>query len=124
MGKHEVHMRRSWTDGEPDTLTVSVQSSWDTGERYTVFTTNSTWLNRGQVLELQEYLSRCLEKMAEDEGDARPAFRLVKDGQIWDYSNLQEDVEAWREKILREEPYAGVEIQPSTRAEMLAWKEG
>lgn len=52
------------------------------------------------------------------------AFKLIKDGNVWDYSNLREDVEAWRKKILREEPEARVEIRDSTREEMLAWKEG
>lgn len=66
MGKHEIHMRRAWTDEEPDTLTVSVESSRGTGERFTVFTCSSTWLDRKQVLELREYLGECLVAMDED----------------------------------------------------------
>jgi hypothetical protein len=53
----------------------------------------------------------------------KTAFKLVKDGEVWDYSDLREYMEALRNKILREEPEAQVEILPCTRDEMTAWKE-
>lgn len=63
--KHAIHMRRDWYDGEPERLTVSVQSDAETGERYTVFTTSSTWLKPSQVSELMDYLRYCQVVMGE-----------------------------------------------------------
>lgn len=58
------------------------------------------------------------------EPEVRPAYKLIKDGGIWDYSDLREYMEALRNKILREEPEARVEIRDCTGEEMLSWKEG
>lgn len=63
--KHAIHVRRSWTDLEPERLTVSVQSDAQTGERCTVFTTSSTWLDQEQVAQLIDYLRYCQVVMAE-----------------------------------------------------------
>jgi hypothetical protein len=57
--KHAVHVRRNWYDAEPERLTVTVESSSDTGERCTVFTTSCTWLDETQVDQLIEYLKYC-----------------------------------------------------------------
>ena len=53
-----------------------------------------------------------------------PAFKVVKNGHDWDYSTHRIDAERWRDKILREEPDARVEIRETTRARMMEWKEG
>lgn len=58
-GKHAIHVRRDWYDGEPERLSVSVESDATTGDRFTVFTTSSTWLGREQVDQLIEYLEYC-----------------------------------------------------------------
>ena len=58
-GKHAIHVRRRWWDKEPEYLEVSVESSSDTGERFTVFTTSSTWLGREALAQLIDYLEYC-----------------------------------------------------------------
>jgi len=63
--KHAIHVRRSWYDQEPERLDVSVESGADTGERFTVFTTSSTWLNPEQLSELIDYLRYCQTVMRE-----------------------------------------------------------
>lgn len=64
--KHAVHVKRSWYDEEPERLDVSVESDSQTGERFTVFTTSSTWLNPVQVAELIDYLRHCQTLMHSD----------------------------------------------------------
>ena len=34
------------------------------------------------------------------------AYKLIKDGHVWDYSDHLCDVERWQEKVLREDPDA------------------
>lgn len=57
--KHALHVKRQWFDQEPERLTVSVESDSMTGERCTVFTTSSIWLDETQVDQLIEYLRYC-----------------------------------------------------------------
>jgi hypothetical protein len=65
--KHAIHVRRAWYDHEPERLTVSVESDGQTGDRYTVFTTSSTWLDPTQVDQLIDYLQYCKVVMAEED---------------------------------------------------------
>lgn len=74
-GEPEVHLLRTWEDAESDWLTVSVENSGSTLERFTVFTGSCVWLNKQQVLDLRAYLSQCLVKMGEgDEIDKAVAL--------------------------------------------------
>jgi hypothetical protein len=66
-GKHAVHIRRNWYDLEPERVTVSVQSSSETGERFVVITTSSTWLDETQVDQLIAYLQYCKVVMNEED---------------------------------------------------------
>lgn len=50
------------------------------------------------------------------------AYRVVADGEIWDYSTHRVDVERWRDKILSEEPDTHVEIQEADLTDMYDWK--
>lgn len=50
------------------------------------------------------------------------AYMLVKDGNVWDCSNLMADMDDWTRKILREEPDAVIEVKPCTLARMMIWK--
>ena len=63
--KHAIHVRRDWWDPEPERVSVSVESSASTGERFTVITTSSTWLDKEQVRQLIEYLQYCTVVMDE-----------------------------------------------------------
>lgn len=65
--KFAIHVRRNWYDHEPERLTVSVESDSQTGERCTVFTTSSTWLNETQVDQLIDYLKYCKIVMNEED---------------------------------------------------------
>lgn len=65
--KHAIHVRRRWWDKEPEYLEVSVESAADTGERFTVFTTSSTWLTREALDQLIDYLDYC--RIVMDEQD-------------------------------------------------------
>jgi hypothetical protein len=65
--KHAIHVRRRWWDKEPEYLEVSVESSSETGERFTVFTTSSTWLNSEQLAQLIDYLEYCQTVMEEED---------------------------------------------------------
>lgn len=65
--KHAVHVRRNWYDQEPERLTVTVESESTTGDRYTVFTTSSTWLDEEQIDQLIEYLKYCKVVMNEED---------------------------------------------------------
>jgi hypothetical protein len=66
-GKHAMHVRRAWYDHEPERLTVSVESESTTGDRFTVFTTSSTWLDLTQVGQLIDYLHYCKIVMQEED---------------------------------------------------------
>jgi hypothetical protein len=63
--KHALHVKRNWYDNEPERLTVSVESSASTGERFAVFTTSCTWLSEVQVDQLIDYLQYCKTVMNE-----------------------------------------------------------
>lgn len=65
--KHAIHVGRAWYDHEPERLMVSVQSESTTGNRFTVFTTSSTWLDLTQVNQLIDYLEYCKVVMQEDD---------------------------------------------------------
>jgi hypothetical protein len=52
------------------------------------------------------------------------AYRLIKNGNTWDYSTHPSDIVHWGKKILREEPEAVLEVEETTREEMMAWREG
>jgi hypothetical protein len=50
------------------------------------------------------------------------AYKLIKDGHVWDYSTHLVDVLRWGCKVRKEEPDAVLEIEEADREEMLAWK--
>lgn len=61
--KYQVLMRKRWTDPEPDTLDVAVQTSATTGEAFVVFTCTSTWLTAKQAAEVMDFLGGCIGKV-------------------------------------------------------------
>jgi hypothetical protein len=73
---------------------------------------------------LQAELDQAREPVPEVPRWEPPVFKVVKDGHDWDYSTDRGYVERLRDKILREEPEAEVDIRNSTRTEMMRWKEG
>lgn len=52
------------------------------------------------------------------------AYRLMKDGAVWDYSNHLADIEKWTLKILAEEPDAAVSVDLASREEWYSWRTG
>jgi hypothetical protein len=58
--KHAIICQRSWTDEEPDTLTVSVQLDGSTGAACVVFTGSCTWLSSIQAREVREWIVQCI----------------------------------------------------------------
>lgn len=58
--RHMVLSRKSWTDPEPETLDVGLESSNDTSEVFCVFTTSYTWLDKKQTTQVYEHLSEIL----------------------------------------------------------------
>lgn len=53
-----------------------------------------------------------------------PAYRVRKDGVVWDYSQHPADPVDWRLKILLEEPEAEVVIEEATYKDMYEFKTG
>lgn len=51
-------------------------------------------------------------------------FRLMKNGQVWDYSMHLADIEKWADKIIAEDPSARVEVEFASTAEAAAWRGG
>lgn len=51
------------------------------------------------------------------------AWKLLMDGEVWDYSTHRSDCELWWQKVRSEEPEATLDILPATREEMMRWKE-
>ena len=52
----------------------------------------------------------------------RVTFKVIKNGNIWDYTTHYSDTLLWRDKILREEPDADVTIEEASYTEMMDWK--
>lgn len=52
--------RKAWTDLEPDTFYMSVESSTPDAERCVVVSGNATWLSADQAEEVQEFLGKCI----------------------------------------------------------------
>lgn len=65
-GLHRTLMSAFWTDAEPDTLTISVQTDTSTGEPFIVFTGSCTWLPAQVVRdEVIPWLAKCEMKVRE-----------------------------------------------------------
>lgn len=57
--------QRKWTDPEPDTFTVSVESSEPNSRRHVVVSGNATWLTAEQAREVRDFLLPCI-RICED----------------------------------------------------------
>lgn len=54
--------------------------------------------------------------------DGAPAWKLLVDGAVWDYSTHRSDCELWWAKVRAEEPERTLDILPASRDEMMGWK--
>lgn len=62
-GLHRVVQEREWTDPEPDTLTIAVETCDDSGKAVVTFTCSSTWLDASTVRdEIVPWLLDCCAK--------------------------------------------------------------
>ena len=52
--------RKAWTDLEPDTFYMSVESPTPDSQRCVVVSGNATWLTADQAEEVQEFLAKCI----------------------------------------------------------------
>jgi hypothetical protein len=59
--KHVVYSIREWTDEEPDTFRMSIQSGAGDDEKFVVMTGNATWLNLEQAKEVFVELGKYIE---------------------------------------------------------------
>lgn len=55
---HTVYMKSQWTDPEPDTFRMSVESANPRGPKFVVVSGNATWLSLKQAREVHETLGR------------------------------------------------------------------
>jgi hypothetical protein len=55
-------MCAEWYDPEPDRLSIDLKLNEDL-EPFVVFTTSSSWMDKQQVTEIRDYLTKCLEEM-------------------------------------------------------------
>lgn len=55
-----IWARRRWTDPEPDTFTMSVESSQPDTKRHVVVSGCATWLTAEQAKEVGQFLSQCI----------------------------------------------------------------
>ena len=62
---HRTLMSKSWTDDEPDTLRISVELCEGDHKPAISFTCSSTWLDAGQVLEVEAWLKECRAKVVQ-----------------------------------------------------------
>lgn len=60
-GRWTLWARKSWTDAEPDTFYVSVESSTPDTKRFVVVSGNATWLTPEQAKEAAEFMLQCAE---------------------------------------------------------------
>lgn len=58
----------------------------------------------------------------EDLIEGPTAFKLIKNGHVWDYSTHRSDCERWQEKVLFEDPDADTQILGCSYKEMMDWK--
>lgn len=60
---HTVYMKSQWTDPEPDTFRMSVESANWRGPKFVVMSGHATWLSLKQAREVHETLGRYIEFM-------------------------------------------------------------
>jgi hypothetical protein len=57
--KFKVLAEKSWTDPEPDTLTIAVCLDGSSGRAHVVFVGNAVWLQEAESAEVRAWLVEC-----------------------------------------------------------------
>lgn len=65
---HTVYMKSQWTDPEPDTFRMSVESANPRGPKFVVMSGCATWLSLKQAREVYETLGRYIAFMERRNG--------------------------------------------------------
>lgn len=81
--------RKAWTDPEPDTFYMSVESSAPDSQRHVVVSGCATWLSLEQAEEVAEFLATCIE--------------LVRSGPTKEFEEAEDDEPLERREFWREQ---------------------